>query len=83
MNLGGIENRHCACCVEKKRVQMKLIPQNGKTQANDRFLSLLSISLQSSEAHPTVMLFALIALEKFSQTSRCTHCNLRPVHDER
>lgn len=25
--------------------------------------------LQSSEAHPTVMLFALIALEKFSQTS--------------
>lgn len=27
-------------------------------------------SLQSSEAHPTVMLFALIALEKFSQTSK-------------
>lgn len=40
------------------------------TKANDRFLSL-----QSSEAHPTVMLFALIALEKFSQTSRFTLCN--------
>lgn len=26
--------------------------------------------MQSSEAHPTVMLFALIALEKFSQTSK-------------
>lgn len=37
------------------------------------FLLLLKIlwcyCFQSSEAHPTVMLFALIALEKFSQTS--------------
>lgn len=30
--------------------------------------------LQSSEAHPTVMLFALIALEKFSQTSKSLFC---------
>lgn len=30
-------------------------------------------SFQSSEAHPTVMLFALIALEKFSQTSRFSY----------
>lgn len=41
-----------------------------ETKANNCFLSL-----QSSEAHPTVMLFALIALEKFSQTSKFTLCN--------
>lgn len=32
------------------------------------------VYLQSSEAHPTVMLFALIALEKFSQTSKSFFC---------
>lgn len=32
--------------------------------------AMFILYLQSSEAHPTVMLFALIALEKFSQTSK-------------
>lgn len=54
-----------------KNHHMKDISRNSPSKkANDRFLSL-----QSSEAHPTVMLFALIALEKFSQTSRSTLCN--------
>lgn len=34
------------------------------------WFTVFILYLQSSEAHPTVMLFALIALEKFSQTSK-------------
>lgn len=43
------------------------------------FCPFSSAPPQSSEAHPTVMLFALIALEKFSQTSTCV--SLRRVFD--
>lgn len=38
--------------------------------------------MQSSEAHPTVMLFALIALEKFSQTSKFLFCLLAEDDDD-